>query len=411
MDDFFIGRQPILDEKGHIYAYEILFRKQDSTGASVTDNVAATARVLINVMQNFGIDSLLGGKKGFINADESIIMDGVLELIPKEHFVIEILETTKITEKVLDKIKEYIAQGYSFALDDLEFNRDFLDNFKDVFPLVDYIKVDYMLCDKSALKKNFNIFNKYKAKILAEKVETQEEYEQCKEIGFNLFQGYYFSKPVVISKKAVDPTKGAIIQLINMLRNEAESTQIEHVIKGHPDLYLNLLKFMNSSAFFTRGRITSIKHAMAMLGRENMSKWLYLMLYAGPNNDSFNNPVLLTAQIRAKAMEKLCEMSRMIMHKSESAYLVGMMSLLDVVFGREIHDVVRDFNVDEEIKDAVADEKGDMGLLLKTVKYYETDNMASLINCFEILKISFEDFNRIMLESYDWTGKFCEIKK
>lgn len=410
MSDFFIGRQPILDDRGQIFAYEILFRSQGSVGASVTDNAAATARVLINVLQNFGVESLLGGKRGFINADESIIMEGALDILPKDKFVIEILETTKITDEVIERVKKYISEGYVFALDDLEFTKEYFDTFKELFPIVDYIKVDYMLSDKAALAKNFAILKRFKAKMLAEKVETQQEYEQCKEMGFHLFQGYYFSKPVVIQQKAVDPSKAATIQLINMLRNDEDAGQLEKVIKSYPDLYINMLKFMNSSAFFTRGTITSIKHAMAMMGRANLSKWLYLVLYAGPNNDSFNNPVLLTAQMRAKTMEKLCEKSRVISHKSDSAYLVGLMSLLDAVFQKELSEIVKEFNVDKEIKDAVTEGKGELGLLLNTVRYYETDSMDNLIKCFDMLKIGFDDFNEIMLESFDWTDKFREGK-
>lgn len=411
MKDFFIGRQPILDDKGHIFAYEILFRSHNTTGANVTDNASATARVLINALQNFGLDTLIGGKKGFINADENIIMEGALDILPKDKFVIEILENTKVNQDVIDKIKDYIEKGYVFALDDLEFTKEYFATFKDLFPLVEYIKVDYMLSDKEALTKNINILKRFKAKLLAEKVESQEEYEQCKTLGFHLFQGYYFSKPVVISQKSVDPSKAATVQLINMLRTDAEATELEKVIKAYPDLYINLLKFMNSSAFFTKGTITSIKHAMAMLGRQNLSKWLYLVLYAGPNNDSFGNPVLLTAQMRAKTMEKLCEKSRVIGHKSDSAYLVGLMSLLDAVFNKNLIDIVKEFNVDNEIKDAVLEQNGDLGLLLKTVKYYESDSMEGLVKCFDTLKINFDDFNSIMLESYSWTDNFCTIKK
>ncbi|MCD8553884.1 EAL domain-containing protein [Seleniivibrio sp.] len=406
MSDFYIGRQPILDEKGLIFAYEVLYRSHGQTGASVTDNAAATARVLINAMQNFGLEKLLGGKKGFINADESTILDGAIDLLPKETFVIEILESTKMSQKLIDKILYYMGKGYKFALDDMEFTKEYIGTFKELFPVVDYIKVDYMLSDRTILEQNMKLLSGVKAKKLAEKVETQEEYESCRRMGFDLFQGYYFAKPIVISQKSVDPSRAATIQLINMLRSDAEPNELEKVIKSYPDLYINLLKFMNSSAFFTRGVITSIKHAMAMLGRVNLTKWLYLILYAGPNNDSQSNPVLITAQVRAKTMERLCQVSPNINKKADSAYLVGLMSLLDVIFNREIEDIVREFNVDEEVKIAVTKQQGDLGLLLKTVKCYESDDVCEIVDCFGLLQISFEEFNRVMMESYDFTDKF-----
>ncbi|TCK61759.1 EAL and HDOD domain-containing protein [Seleniivibrio woodruffii] len=409
MSDFYIGRQPILDDRGRIYAYELLFRSHGSSAsAAVTDNTSATARVLINMLQNFGIERLLGGKKGFINTDESLIMDGAIDLLPKELFVIEVLETTKLSRQLLDKIKYYISKGYVFAMDDLEFTKDYFDRYRELIPMVHYIKVDYMLADKNTLEKNVSIIKGLKAKMLAEKVETNEDFEKCKGLGFDLFQGYFFAKPVVMSQKSVDPSKAAIIQLINMLRGDAEATELEKVIKHYPELYINLLKFMNSSAFFTKGTITSIKHAMAMLGRANLTKWLYLMLYADPKSDTFNNPLLETAQLRGKTMEMLCQTSKVIGNKSDSAFMVGLMSLLDAIFNRDIREVMNEFNVDDEIKLAVTEHRGELGLLLKTVKCFESDDVCELVDCFGILKISFEDFNRIMMECYDWTDSFAK---
>lgn len=402
--DFFIGRQPILDEKGHIYAYELLFRQPGETKASVLDNSAATARVLINAIQNMGLESLLGDKKGFINVDESILLGGLIDILPKEQFVIEILETTKVTSEVIAKVGEYKKQGYTFALDDVVLNREYCDEFKNLFGAVDILKMDYMLCDKEELKKSMVVFKKLHVKMLAEKVETQDDYEFCRGLGFNLFQGYFFAKPVVITSRSVDPSKAATVQLINMLRQDAEAYELEKVIKNYPDLYINLLKFMNSAAFFTKGNVTSIKHAMALLGRENLSKWLYLILYAGPNNDSFDNPLLLTAQIRARTMESLWRKTKKSNDKSGAAYLVGLISLMDVVFGRKIEDVVKEFNVDMTIKNAVTRKDGELGLLLQVVQDYEQDNIIALEQHFRVMGLKFEDFNSIMLDSYDFAG-------
>lgn len=408
--DFFIGRQPILDEKGQIYAYELLFRHPGETSANVMDNSAATARVLINAIQNMGLTSVLGGKKGFINVDESIIMGGLIEILPKEQFVIEILETTKVTPEVVEKVKEYKGMGYSFALDDVVLSKEYYEMFRDLFAVVDVIKVDYLFCDKEKLKKNMGVFSRLNVKILAEKVETQDDHNFCQDAGFNLYQGYFFAKPVIITSKSLDPSKAATIQLINMLREDADASQLEKVIKNYPDLYINLLKFMNSAAFFTKGRISSIKHAMALLGRENLSKWLYLILYAGPNNDSFDNPLLMTAQIRARTMESLCRKSTISNDKAGAAYLVGLISLMDVVFGKKIEEIVDEFNLDDAIKEAVTVKKGDLGLLLQVVTDYEQDNIAALEKHFKLLGLKFEDFNSIILDSFEYAENVGNFK-
>ncbi len=409
MSTFFIGRQPIIDRKEQIYGYEVLFRSEVSARADVTDNRLATARVLVNVLQNFSIETILGPHRGFINVDDKMILDGTLDILPKDKLVFEILETSDINIDVIDKIIEYNEKGYSFALDDLEFTKKYFMTFKDIFGLVDYIKVDYLLCDKAQLFQNIDTLKKYKAKLLAEKVETAEDHTVCRELGFDLFQGYYFAKPTVISQKAVDPSKAATIHLINMLRKDANVKDVEGVIKAHPDLYINLMKFMNSAAFFTQSDIKSIKHAITLIGRNNLTKWLYLILYAGTNNDSFSNPLLLTAQLRAKAMELMCEKSARYRNCAESAYIAGIMSLLDVVFNRELKDIVNEFHIDPEIKKAVVDFEGDIGIMLKILKYYEADDVQMLLKSLQTVSMSIDEFNNIMTECYSHSENSCDI--
>ncbi|ADD69629.1 diguanylate phosphodiesterase [Denitrovibrio acetiphilus DSM 12809] len=400
--EFYIGRQPILDARGHIYAYELLFRQAGEVTAKILDNSSATARVLINAIQNIGLGTLLSGKLGFINVDEHIILEGTLDILPKDNFVIEILETTKVTDELIEKIKFYQEQGYRFALDDMVLSKEYYAMFSRLFTMVDVIKVDYMLCNKENLKVNMQIFKRLRAQLLAEKVETQADYEFCRELGFDLFQGYFFAKPVTISSKSVDPSKAATLQLISMLKKDAEASALEKVIKNYPDLYINLLKFMNSAAFFTKGHITSIKHAMALLGRENLTKWLYLILYAGPGMDSFDNPLLMTAQIRARAMENICVKGHVAPDKAGEAYLVGLMSLMDAVFNKTKEDVMKEFNLDTEIKDAVISHKGMLGKILKTIEDYEKDNIIMLDEHFKALGIKVGSFNEIMLDSFNY---------
>jgi len=401
-NDFYIGRQPILNEKGQIDAYELLYRQPGENMANVTDNSTATARVLINAIHNIGLESLLGGKKGFINVDETTIMGGVIDILPKDQFVVEILETTKVTPDVIEKIKEYKKQGYTFALDDMVLSKEYIDTFKCLFELVDIIKIDYMFCDKEQLRKNMAILKKLNVKMLAEKVETQEDYEFCKELGFYFYQGYYFAKPIVITQKSVDPSKVATVQLINMLREDADAHELEKVIKNYQALYINLLKFMNSAAFFTKGNVSSIKHAIALLGRDHLTKWLYLILYAGPNNDSFDNPLLVTAQVRARAMENICKETRLGEQKSGSAYLIGLISLMDVVFNKTIEEIVKELNIEQEIKDAVVNEAGELGKLLRMVKDYEKDDIEAMQKHFNEIGVDVDKFSKIMIESFSY---------
>jgi EAL and modified HD-GYP domain-containing signal transduction protein len=362
-----------MNRDGKIFAYEILFRNSDTEFAEISDNLRATSSVLLNLLQNFGIHSLLGDKIGFINIDETVLTKDVIDLIPPEKAVLEILETTAVTDSIISRIREYITKGYTFALDDYVFTDEYVSNFECLHRDVNYIKIDFMLSDKEMLPIHVGLLKKrLKVKLLAEKVETKEEFLFCKELGFDLFQGYYFAKPSVVSvKKRIEPSKAGLLKLINILKDETSKIEvIEAEFKRFPELNFNLLKFINSSAFFLRGDVTSIHHAIAMIGRTNLSKWLMLMLYAGRDGDvSMENPLMLTALERAVSMESIAGKCRP--NLKESAFLVGLVSLLEVIFEAPFDDFIHEFNLSSAIKEAVMFKKGDLGLMYELILLLE----------------------------------------
>lgn len=401
--DFFIGRQSILDKHENIFAYEMLYRSSDMGSAFVNDNLEATSQVMLNIMQNFGLDKLLGDKKGFINIDESVINEGVIELIPKDKFVLEILETSKIDESTINKIINLKAEGYIFALDDFVLTKEYLSNFQQLVKFVDYIKVDYMDTDKSLLNKYMSFLKSVPAKLLAEKVENREEFEACVDLGFDYFQGYYFAKPNVVKKSNVEPGKTAIVRLVSMIRQDCDVAEIEKVLKQFPELNINLLKFINSSAFFLKTTVSSIRHAISLIGRANLTKWLSLLLYAGVNNPVFdNNPLMQTVVSRAKTMEMLAAKScksKDSQKTIERAYLCGLMSLMDVVFNKPLDEFINDFNLDSEITDAILYKGGTLGKLLKVIIKLETYDLSGLDAQLDELGLDFETLKECRLNS------------
>ncbi|WP_022850268.1 EAL and HDOD domain-containing protein [Limisalsivibrio acetivorans] len=398
--DWFIGRQPILDREEKITAYEILFRSGNAGGANVQDNLAATSSVLVNTLQNFGVENLLQEKTGFINIDETVLDSGVLDILPPEKFILELLETTKVDFEVLQKVHEYKEKGFSFALDDFIFEDEYLNNFKELYDVVDVIKVDFMDSDRKKLIDNMEMLKGFKVKLLAEKVETREEFELCKELGFDLFQGYYFAKPSMLSKKKdIDPSKLAIINLVNMLRKDTEIEDLEKELKANPELNLSLLKFINSSAFFLRSSVNSIRHAISLLGRTNLSKWLTLLLYATGDADPDENPLLQTAQIRAKTLEALLSKGKGYDSDFiEKAYLAGLLSILDVVFSAPFEDFIDQFNISEEIKAAVTDGEGRLGKLLDLMQKVEEYDIAGFNEILDEFGFSMEQLSEARLE-------------
>ena len=216
-ESVFIARQPILDKNRNIYAYELLFRSKVSATAGVTDDFSATVQVVINTLMAFGVQDLIGNKPGFININDEILYSDVLVPLDKKQFFFEILETTKIDDRFLARVDELRAEGYVFALDDFVFSAENFAYFSPLFNRIDVLKVDLMLNDMKELQHRIRIMRDYSVRLLAEKVETPAEYEYCLELGFDLFQGYFFSKPTVFQGTKINPQQFAIIELIRLL--------------------------------------------------------------------------------------------------------------------------------------------------------------------------------------------------
>lgn len=400
-DRIFVGRQPILDSNGNIYAYEILFRNAEKNIAEIDDNLSATSSVLLHLLQNFGIETLLGAKKGFINIDESVIDEDIIALLPADKTVLEILETTKVTDDLVDKIKDYGKQNYSFALDDFIFTASHAETFRPLFGDVSFIKVDIRSVSKMQIIKNMDSLKAMNVRLLAEKVETRDEFEFCKKLGFEYFQGYYFAKPLVVSaKKGIDPSMAGVISLINILRDDNSTMEfIAREMKNYPAINLNLLKFINSSAFFLKSDITSIKHAAALLGRNNLSKWLTLLLYASKGNmDPCENPLMQTAHERASTMEKIAEKS--CRDLKEKAFLTGLLSLLDVILEAPFEAFIDQFNVSADIKEAVMGAENRLGKLLKLAVMLERNEIDEAMTLLREFNLTLADAAEVRMESF-----------
>lgn len=391
-EKFFIGRQPILDLNENIFAYEILFRSTDANYALIDNNLSATSSVLLNLLQNFGIDTLLGSKKGFINVNELAINEDIISLLPPDKTVLEILETTNVTNPLIEKIQHYVKKNYSFALDDYVFSPEYAANFNSLLKEISFIKIDLRSTSKRQILNNMKELKSLGINLLAEKVETQEEFQFCKNAGFQYFQGYYFAKPSVVStKKAITPNITGVIELINILKNEPNSLDLFiKEMKKHPEVSFNLLKFINSSAFLLKSNIDSIKHAAALLGINNLSKWLMLFLYAFKGNISLHeNPLMQTARERASTMENLA--LKIDPKQADKAYLTGLVSLLDVIMEAPFETFIDSFNISSEIKNTILGKETTLSKLLNLTVMLERCELNGSEEILKELNITLSD--------------------
>ncbi len=402
----FIGRQPILNGEQEIIAYELLFRDSlDDNTARFDDDVLATSRVMVTVLSSIGVNRVLGDKLGFVNINEKIIEKNIFEPFDRTKFVFEFLETTEISDDFIVEVTKMKNEGYVFALDDFVVNDENLKKFAPLLDLISIVKIDIMLNDMSSLAGKLGIFKDKGVELLAEKVETLEVFEQCKEMGFDLFQGFFFAKPVIIKGKHIDHKEIAVLDLVRLLQQGAEIELIENEFKKYPDLTFSLFKYVNSAALSRGNDIQSVRQALALLGEKRILQWLYIMLYAKSyRGETGANPLFITASQRAKSMELLYKR----IHKKASqelldrAFLVGMLSQLDALLHVSINEILEELNVTKEISTAILDKDGELGVVLELILSSEQYDLDRVKEILEKLNINNEDLVSATLESYSW---------
>ncbi|AFL69052.1 EAL and HDOD domain-containing protein [Sulfurospirillum barnesii] len=360
----YIGRQPIFNKEGECLAYELLYRSCEvNNSAKFTDNAKATARVIVNLIHTIGFPSIIGTKKGYINLDESMLFSDALLLLPKEQFGFEILEYTAITQPLIERIAELHAKGYTFSLDDFDCSEAMLEAYTPIFPYIDTIKVDIQAVGLHNLHSSLEKLAPYKIALLAEKIETQEEFTACLNYDFHLFQGYFFEKPIILSGQKIEPNTISAINLINCMQENDDIAFISNKFSTCPDLVYNLLRHVNSGAYHFKQKITSITQMITLLGSHKILSWLGLFLYGAAHERPFSEELFNNAKFRAKVMEELmltCKKPEL----ANKAFLTGSLSLIDAYLNISMLEFLNYTQLDDEIKTALLFHEGFLGELL-----------------------------------------------
>lgn len=383
-----IGRQPILNRVKKTFGYELLFRRGNTSGADVTDNMQATASVMVNALNNIGIGKLIGDNIGFINVDDKVLASGIVELLPKQTTVLELLETVEITDTLVELCRQLKKNGYKFALDDFI---AYDSSFESMFYIASYVKIDLMATDRTELPGLVTKLKKHNLKLLAEKVETQEDFKNCFDLGFDYFQGYFFAKPSVISAKSISPTQMVLLELSRLLAREEEFFVIENLFRKNPELHIKLLQFMNSAAFYTAQKINSIGQSIALLGYRKLQKWVTLLLFAGEGYDTKSSPLFERAVIRGRMMEILTNRITKNPSTADMAFITGVLSLIDALFQVPLDSIIQDFNLSEEIQGALLRRDGLLGKLVSAIEGLEQENYEEIGKHLGEINITHED--------------------
>ncbi|MCX6076848.1 MAG: EAL domain-containing protein [Campylobacterales bacterium] len=358
MNKVFMARQKIFNNMGKVYAYELLFRDHAHGIKEFPTNIKATAHVIINALTNINTDELIGDKGiAFVNIDEIILTSDIIDVLDKNKFVLEILETTELTEKVVNKIKQYYARGFKIAIDDFDCSAEMIKKFLPLFKYVHVIKIDVLEAHPQNLINVVEKLKKTGIKLLAEKIETKEAYNEYIKMGFDFFQGYYLDKPEVLEiDRYKESTQMVILQLIKIIKQDGETAAIEAYIKQQPNLSFKLLRFLNNQnrlSAKTNDKIESVTQIITLLGRDKLLRWLMVYIYSEISTNPASEAILDMAIKRAERMEADASLQ-----DKDKAYLAGMFSLLDAIFETDIKDLMKFVNLDKDINLLVIEKKG-----------------------------------------------------
>ena len=402
--DIFIGRQPILDLGNQLYAYELLFRQGGQDSAQVSDDLAATATVLSHVFNELGIEEALGPYLGFINLDARMLLSDAIEMVPCDKFVLEVLETVEITGEIVERCQALKEMGYTLAMDDFvgleERHRPLLD-------LVDIVKIDIMGMDDATLANTVAALKPWPVKLLAEKVDSDAQAQLCRQLGFTLFQGYYFAKPALVAGKKLSQSQASLLRLVGLILEDADTSELETTFKPEPGLTLNLLRLTNSAASGVRQKITSLRHAITVLGRRQLQRWLQLLLYTNPAaGNGLANPLLQLAATRGRFLELaaagLTGASREL---ADHAFMTGIMSLMPALLHAPMEDILKTLPLLPKVRDALESRAGTLGKLLSLAESLEANDAgASRALMGELPGLNCDDVNRALTQALAWAA-------
>ncbi len=381
----YLARQPIFDGKSKVFAYELLYRNSNSNAASFKDASKATSELITNTFLSVGFDTISYGKKVFINLPRKFITGELPLPLDPAIVVLEILEDVSADPQALAGVESLIKQGFTIALDDFvktEDNEAFLK-------YANYIKVDVLCVSDDELRDQVVGLSAFGIPLLAEKVETDARFQLCRKLGFQYFQGYFFSKPLIMEGKELSANQISMLNILAKLQNpECQVEDLEHIIGSDVGLSYKLLKIINSSFYNVGKTVESIQHALILLGLNSLKKWVTLITLSSSQGKT--SELLVLALFRARHCECMAEKLRV---KSDAAFTVGMFSLLDAIMDQPLPVLLEQLPLTLEIKTALLEGGGELGELLKAVIEYETGNWEKVHPRFtknDVIQLAYE---------------------
>jgi len=389
-----VARQAIFDTDLNVYAYELLFRsnnKQIDSGVIDSFGDEATSRVINHTFMELGIERVIGNHLAFVNLTRKFILTDDPLPFARDRVVLEILEDIVADDELIAATQKLVDQGYIIALDDFIFD----ESLRPLVQLAEIIKIDLLAHSDQTLKAQVRLLKQENVKLLAEKVETQQQFELCKKLGFDYFQGYFFSRPTIIEGRAIPDSQLNLLSIITKLQDsDAELDDIEQLISQDIALTYKLLRLLNSASMALPRQIDSIKQGLIILGLKAIKTWTTLIAL----NDMKSIPSELMANtlIRAKMCEHLASHYNC---SAETGFLVGLFSTIDAMMSHPMDKPLKSLPLNNDIKEALTGGQGSLGELLKVVIQYE----HGLWDEVSTEQVSLEQLSKFYINATEWT--------
>jgi len=371
MQSVSIGRQPVLDGDLNLCSYEVLYQ-----GSEAALNRYTSASIINNVLNKFGTHSLLGERQAFVKIDEKFLLHDIIFSIPKEFFIFSILSDIELTARVIERIEQLHEKGYTLSLDNVVLQDSSIEKYRPILEQLSFVKVNVSKSETTILTSLIKTLQSNMITVVADNVKSLVEYEKARQFGCQWFQGYFFVEPKIIKNAKYEPSQMVILKLYNLIMQDVNIDEITKEFENNHEVTLQLLQFINSGAFHFQNKISSVHHILTLVGRIPLGQWLMLMVYSKSISKEGQSPLMLIVKNRTSLMESIL---RVINPNAKSnmlgeAYFVGVLSLIDTVYGMKLNEVLKHINISIEVKEAILYHKGILGEILALIKEIEFFN-------------------------------------
>jgi len=393
-EDIFVGRQPILDRRLDVFAYELLFRSSDRNRADHVCDEDATNQVLSNTFFEIGFTEMVGDALAFINCPRSVLMDE--SYLPSDRVVLEVLEHLTVDQALVDGCRARKEQGFRLALDDFIYS----PQWRPLMDIADFVKLDVRESPPDEVERLARDFRERGVRLLAEKVETRQEYEWLRGLGFELFQGYFFSRPEVISTRKIPTGSLAALRMIAEFQKPgASAKKLTEIVSHDVSLSYKILRFVNSAALGLPRKIDSVQQAIVLIGLNPLRQWATLIMM------NANEPPPAEVTRNALVRAKFCELIAVETGHDGSAafFMVGLLSCLEQCLRVPLADALGELSLNDECTAALLSFEGRIGRALRCAVAYETCDWEQI--AFEPLPAN--TLTRLYTEASSWSLQTC----